>query len=169
MFKCQITFSEVFLSMSNKQVFTGSHLNAANFHGTMLFCYTIWRLKLHVLWGHIEEKKTLLPLASQLFWRLFANCYYQNVQITWTVLLKKQQQLVSAKEITIECFKNSLRKFTKTLHKIQNILACGGLFSSLRSDFFEKLFLFPNLGPGLYIKIFSKYQQLIEKCNSYRF
>ena len=37
MFKCEVTFSKVFLSLSNKYVFTGSHLNAANFYVTMWF------------------------------------------------------------------------------------------------------------------------------------
>ena len=44
--KCQIAFSKVFSSVSNNKVFTGSHLNAANFYGTMLFYYTILCLKL---------------------------------------------------------------------------------------------------------------------------
>ena len=61
MFKCQITFSKVFLSMSNNSVFTGLHLNAVNFYGTMLFCYTILCSKLDVPWGHIEEKNFTPP------------------------------------------------------------------------------------------------------------
>ena len=40
-------------------------LSAANFYGTMLFCYTIFYLKLDVPWGHIKEKK-LFALVS---WR----------------------------------------------------------------------------------------------------
>ena len=96
---------------------------------------------------------------------MFANYYYQNVQITWTVLLKKQQQIVSAKEITIECFKNSLRKFTKTLHKIQNILACGGLFSSLRSHFFCKGIFISKFRPCCTKKIFKFSSKLF--YNSY--
>ena len=61
MFKCQITFSKVFLSMSNNSVFTGLHLNAVNFYGTMLFCYTILCSKLGIPWGHIEEKNFTPP------------------------------------------------------------------------------------------------------------
>ena len=41
MFTCQITFSKVFLSMSNKYVFTGVHLNATNFYVTMQCCFAI--------------------------------------------------------------------------------------------------------------------------------
>ena len=65
MFKCQITFSELFLLMSNK-FFTGSHLNTINFYGTMLFCYTILCLKFDVQWGHCG-KKTLPPMVSEFF------------------------------------------------------------------------------------------------------
>ena len=71
MFKCQITFSKLFLSMSNK-FFTGSDLNAINFYGTLLFCYTILCLKFDVPWGHCE-KKTLLPMVSSSFSWFFAN------------------------------------------------------------------------------------------------
>ena len=60
MFKCQVTFSKVFLSMSNNSVFTWLHLNAVNFYATMLF-YTILRSKLDVSWGHIEEKNFTPP------------------------------------------------------------------------------------------------------------
>ena len=67
MSNCQITFWKVFLSISNKWAFIGSHLNAANFHGTKSFCYTIWRLKLDVPWGHMRQKKTLLPWYSKYF------------------------------------------------------------------------------------------------------
>ena len=56
MFKCQITCSKVFLSMSNNSIFTGLHLNAVNFYGTMLFCYAILCSKLlDFPWGHIEK------------------------------------------------------------------------------------------------------------------
>ena len=41
MFKCQITFSKVILSVSNNLGFTGWHLNATNFYGAMLVRYTI--------------------------------------------------------------------------------------------------------------------------------
>ena len=57
MFKCQITSSKVFLSMSNKEVFMGSHSNAAKFYDTMLFCYKILPLKLDVPWGHLMSGK----------------------------------------------------------------------------------------------------------------
>ena len=61
MFKCQITFPKVFLSMSNGSIFTGLHLDAVNFYGTMLFCYTILCSKLDVPWGHIVEKNFTPP------------------------------------------------------------------------------------------------------------
>ena len=67
MFKCQVSFSKVFLSMSKKHVFTGSHLNAANFYLTMLFCYTILRLKLDVPWCHVDEKKLYSSWYPKIF------------------------------------------------------------------------------------------------------
>ena len=54
MFKCQITFSKVFLSLSNESFYSVA-LNAATFFSTMLFCYTILCLKLDIPWGN---KKT---------------------------------------------------------------------------------------------------------------
>ena len=51
------------------------------------------------------------------------------------------------KEITIAFFINSVRIFTKTLHKTQKVLAYSRLFSSIRSDFFAKLLLVTKFGP----------------------
>ena len=67
-FKCQIIFSKVYLSVFFIKVFTGLHLNAANFYGTMLFCYTILPWKLDVPRGHTEEEKLYPPQYRKVFY-----------------------------------------------------------------------------------------------------
>ena len=78
MFKCRITFSKLFLSISNNYILTGSHLNAA-VYGTMLSCYTILFKIGCPMRSHWSKKKTYHAIFQ--FLRFFANYFKQNVKV----------------------------------------------------------------------------------------